>query len=61
MDERNSLNWETWLRVTTWLSENEDMVRLYEVYRADDVYSACVEDWWQAQGPGFPWRREGLG
>lgn len=55
VDEPNHLDWETWQRMTIWLMENRDNIRLYELYKADPIYGLYVTQWWEEQeGTKFP-------
>ena len=62
MDEPDYLDWETWQRMTIWLTENRNSIQLYEMFKADAIYSLYVDEWWKKQGwTEFPWKREALG
>jgi hypothetical protein len=50
VDELNHLSWETWQWLTTWLRENRDSLELYELYKADPIYTHYVNEWWKEQG-----------
>ncbi len=55
VNEPDYLDWETWQRMTIWLMENRDNIRLYELYKADTIYGLYVTQWWEEQeGTKFP-------
>jgi len=50
VNEPDHLDWETWQMLAVWLTENKEMVGLYEIYKNDAIYTLYLADWYRQHG-----------